>query len=738
MPAENFAHIFKKVQASRAPLHLCGVGDCHHWELTGNLHGMGLEVYFRSDVGDLHMVRDQQVGGLLFSMHGGPKSETPCTIVTEPLSKIPNFSAHKKYFAPIKYILYGASIDCVEDFATIDGGIKSVLVETPIVARTPPGVTLPNEPGGRWLDALTAGSEFSAQAQHNHPLVHREWRCEYISVIGTGGIAFNNMQAVLPVEPYKHEGSILLDLAKVRTDAWRTLLTILQGGGRVVPIVSTALRLQDGLFDSLDQSLLSSFEQSGISSSHPFVSLLFPLRQFHCVDRLPSEANIWWGRSALTKMDALDRIGMQGVEQWCRWHSDFRHQEVIDYWLYNDELLGSLSSLEGIGRCLLKDQGHTGPVHFTKSVKAVLQEIGVDHDFGDRNVLNDLDQIHIKLVKHIGDSNQNDLKKYRQQVHAASMFSSLLVGIALLKIGTKTQDAQIQDSWLSVMRAAYDQINGRVPVEHHAVKSTEIYKTIRFYRKFNELMDNTLLTYEEHDIQRNTDMHPLDGMARLYQRRFSRLCLSAFNLLQEDAIGSSVGVAALLRPALESFSVWLHLLLAKDCFSNDYADIEQVWSGIGCEPSDSDVGRWQKQTEHAKIISALRRIGTSKLNDAGDQYGFLDAPRVLLQNWTNENSKRFHGMVHGDLHALHREYLAHDGGNGNQSPYAAGELANMARMLMQLVFCLGMKEFTDAGSDLLAAASTDTEKSNAKQKFDKDRGHLIALYRRWENSIQEA
>ena len=458
---ESFEVIFQQLKAEcRSPLCLQGVGDCTDWELKGELDGMHIHARFGLDV-DI----TTKPGVIVFTMSGeGQGWGWPFTIVAGDLHAMSNLSPRREYAAPIKCILYGVALNC-DELMVVRQGIESVMVATPVIARIEPSVTIIGEQKD-WFDELISGREFSVKGEHASTLRHEGWSCGYAATVGSGGISFDNMQAVLPVERYGNEDDDLLSLAKTRVDAWRTLLTLLAGGGRDAPVVGAALRLRDGL-DLPDCSFFAALDDSG-ASRHKFVPVLFPLRAFHCLDRLPHG----FYRHALTRLNALDRIGMDGVARWCEWYADFWNQSVIKHWLHTDEFLGAFPVLEGIGRRLRRAEQPQGTVYFKGAVDAVLRKVWDAQPITEPVVVA-LNETNNKLAKHIGDIGPAEDGEWRLWAPMASRFTSLLVGYAALKIGTETLDRELEARWQEVIGRAYVEVSNQSNWPNSVVRAVE-------------------------------------------------------------------------------------------------------------------------------------------------------------------------------------------------------------------------------------------------------------------------
>ena len=209
----------------------------------------------------------------------------------------------------------------------------------------------------------------------------------------------------------------------------------------------------------------------------------------------------------------------------------------------------------------------------------------------------------------------------------------------------------------------------------------------------------------------------------------------------------------MVRSAIESYGLWLHLQLApKQVFNKPpterYAGIEQIWQNRleGAYPSKSEVETWQSRTKAQSVAHDLAGLGKAQENlDYIEEVWGLGLAKGLDFWWCYwndgqgegagcryHNQDMFHGMVHGDLRALHEEALSDDG--SDLQPYSQGMDA-MACLLMRLMVCLALRALHQKGADAYARASPQTKKVAGRQaKIDSER--LWGQYVGWENSIK--
>ena len=254
------------------------------------------------------------------------------------------------YAAPIKCILYGADIKDLDHWAGMQKNIESVRVASPVVARLQPSILVRDLSGGDSVpwDAIFSGEKFAANIEHVAALRHGQWACDYEISVGAGGIAFNCMWAKMPVGDRDHAHGGQMAAVRELVDAWRILLTLLQGGGAGVALMGAEWRMRDGWGRQINDDVSSEQARS--------VPIWLPLRPFGCLDRLHQSLT----RYSISQLDALDRVAWPGVRRWCEWYADFMNRAVVRHWLFTDEFLGVFPVLEGVGRRLKRSDQTTG------------------------------------------------------------------------------------------------------------------------------------------------------------------------------------------------------------------------------------------------------------------------------------------------------------------------------------------------------------------------------------------
>ena len=347
--------------------------------------------------------------------------QSNCTIITDDFRSKPGLiGALGKNEASIQTVLCGVVLHNNAAWIEFQANIEAVAIATPVAARVSPVI--------KWA---VRDNAFAAQAAESGVIDAGGWRCTCRISAGAGGCGAH-MVTVIPIAPTESERlEGQMELVKRRIDACRTLLTLLQGGGQNVPVIGAELRMKNG----------------------PDVPILISsIRDFQCLYRL-------WGRGEnLALENALDLVGMRGLENWCKWHADQNNRNVLNYWLYSDGVLGALPSVEGLGRLLLQDQDDVKNVYFVKAIEKVLQQVGFDNDyFQNKKMLGRIHEIYKYRFKHIGDRRQDSIKAYRALEHFAPNFASLLVGFCLLKIGTgDCFDAEVEKKWAQELGNVYN------------------------------------------------------------------------------------------------------------------------------------------------------------------------------------------------------------------------------------------------------------------------------------------
>ena len=458
----SFEDILQDVRQCRVvPLHLHGFGECSTWEVDGGLDDLRLIVTLLDDDPQCIETSGDALTERLFAMRipeTGPYFNCPFTIVTGRLLRID--SLHHRYAASIRCVLYGVALEDSGAWGAAQENIQSIVVATPVTARITPSVEVVKERDiNQFWAGILSGDEFTAKLQYANPLHRGDWNCGYHMSIGSSGISFNHMTAELPVGQRTRADGNPLALIAERIDAWRVLLTLLQGGGSNTTVIGASLRMRG--------KLGVQFKDGDGFKHTKNIPVLFPLRQFRCLDRLPAPFH----RHSLAQLDALDRIGMGGVAQWCTWYADFMNQSIVSHWLHTDEFLGAFPALEGVGRRLARSSTHpTGDVHFGAAMKAVLKQVW-SWDPIEEAVVDALNEANNKLVKHIGDIHASEDREWRRWTFPASRFAALLVGYALLKIGVGGLDSHLEGKWRPVLLQAHTDVADQSIWPHSVVSA---------------------------------------------------------------------------------------------------------------------------------------------------------------------------------------------------------------------------------------------------------------------------
>lgn len=398
----------KKLKNLKRTIKTVTIGDCeqlYEASLTADLQGLGVYDVPSAVIKDL---ANSEVN--LFRLQGRQWTK-PCTIITGRMSEGPTF---------LRTSVIGRILGVLS--SGVQGGLGSLTVEkihvdTPFVGQlSDPHFNLGRGDNNELHRRVLQNLPITLHPALCDPIAQGKWDSRARWTIGDG-FTFNGMTTTMPV---CEDGLDAIAAVRNRVEALLVLLTLLNGGYRV-PVEKVSVRLY-GLEDA--------------------VEIMFPMRT---VDILEFGMDYYY-RDRLMCPGGLRAIGMEGLQKWVEWHARFRNKSILDRWLSSTDAFNSLFVVEGIGRAMLRDEGHGKKVNFVPAVRKVVDSLDLGQIVGKR-LVGSLNEVNIKLVKHIGDLSEQEDANYRARSEPLSVLASFLVAYGLLRWAVGELPAAWNDSW---------------------------------------------------------------------------------------------------------------------------------------------------------------------------------------------------------------------------------------------------------------------------------------------------